>query len=50
MEDIILEDIKTINVEDYIIVTEFFNKFKGVKITNKTQEKYLQNGLSQPKA
>ena len=41
MEDTILEDIKTINVEDYIIVTEFFNKFKGVKISNKDSGKVL---------
>jgi AcrR family transcriptional regulator len=27
MEDTILEDIKTINIEDYTIITEFFNKF-----------------------
>ena len=41
MEDTILEDIKTINVEDYSIVTEFFNKFIGVKISNKDSEKIL---------
>jgi AcrR family transcriptional regulator len=34
MEDTILEDIKTIDAEDYIIVSEFFNRFEGVKISN----------------
>ncbi len=35
MEDTILEDIKTIDAEDYLIITEFFNRFKGVTISNK---------------
>ncbi len=41
MEDTILEDIKTISIEDYIIITEFFNRFKGVKISNKDSGKIL---------
>lgn len=41
-QDTVLEDIKTINVEDYIIVTEFFNRFKGVKISNKDSIKVLK--------
>jgi len=41
MEDTILEDIETIDAEDYIIVTEFFNRFKGVTISNKDSVKVL---------
>ena len=41
MEETIHEDIKTIKVEDYIIITEFFNRFKGVKISNKDSGKVL---------
>ena len=41
MQETVLEDIKTINAEDYIIITEFFNRFKGVKISNKDSIKVL---------
>jgi hypothetical protein len=41
MEDTILEDIKTIDAEDYIIVSEFFNRFEGVKISNTDSVKVL---------
>ena len=41
MEETIHEDIKTIKVEDYTIITEFFNRFKGVKISNKDSGEVL---------
>jgi hypothetical protein len=35
MEDDVLEDIKTVKAEDYVAISEFFNKFNGVDISNK---------------
>lgn len=35
MEDEILEDIKTVKVEDYAVIPELFNKFRGVNISDK---------------
>jgi AcrR family transcriptional regulator len=41
MEDNVLEDIKTINAEDYIDIYEFFSKFNGVEISDKDSVKLL---------
>ena len=34
MEDEVLEDIKSINTEDYVGISEFFSKFNGVNISD----------------
>ena len=34
MEDEVLEDIKSINAEDYVSISEFFSKFNGVDISD----------------
>jgi len=35
IEDNILEDIKMVNAEDYVVIPEFFSRFKGVDISDK---------------
>lgn len=35
--DNILQDIKTINTEDYMVIAQFFNKFSGINTTNHVQ-------------
>ena len=41
-EDNILEDIKIVKTEDYIIISEFFSRFTGVNISSKDYEKVLK--------
>ncbi len=42
MEDDILEDIKMVKTEDYMIISEFFSRFTGVNISSKNHEKVLK--------
>ena len=41
MEDKVLEETKTIKAEDYVVISEFFSKFKGVDISSKDHVKML---------
>jgi hypothetical protein len=41
-EDNILEDIKIVKTEDYIIISEFFSRITGVDIKTKDHEKVLK--------
>ncbi len=45
MEDKVLEDIKTINIEDYIAISTFFNKFKGIDISDNNSVKVLNEWI-----
>lgn len=40
-EDKLLEDIKIIKTEDYLVISKFFNRFKGVDISDKDSFKVL---------